>query len=205
MEPYLRRSFVRRSCPPCATLCVRHWFGQELLTEALKRYATAPKLWMMAGQLAEDQGNVDGARGLYQRGTKLCPTSIPLWKLAARLEVRCFAAASLLHCVPTSHPPPVGVVVVVLVGVFAGEGRCWYEGASHPGVRPSAEPEEPGAVGRVCAPGAADGQREARDVAARPGPAGRNGWRCLHSVVAVLCCCACIVVVGHDILVGYHL
>jgi pre-mRNA-processing factor 6 len=62
---------------------------QELLTEALKRYPSAPKLWMMAGQLAEDQGNIAGARGLYQRGTKLCPTSIPLWKLAARLEVWC--------------------------------------------------------------------------------------------------------------------
>ena len=103
--------------PSCAPLCVRHWFDQELLTEALKRYATAPKLWMMAGQLAEDQGNVDGARGLYQRGTKLCPTSIPLWKLAARLEVRCFAAAASLYCLPTPHPQPVGVVVVVLRGV----------------------------------------------------------------------------------------
>jgi pre-mRNA-processing factor 6 len=47
---------------------------------------------MMAGQLAEDQGNLAGARGLYARGTKMCPTSIPLWLLAARLEVRRGAA-----------------------------------------------------------------------------------------------------------------
>jgi pre-mRNA-processing factor 6 len=62
--------------------------SQALLSEALKRYPSSPKLWMMAGQLAEEQGNPAGARGLYQRGLKQCPTSIPLWKLAAQLEVR---------------------------------------------------------------------------------------------------------------------
>lgn len=56
-----------------------------ILAEALSRFRQAPKLWMMAGQLAEASGDVERALKLYQAGTQQCPQSVPLWRLAARL------------------------------------------------------------------------------------------------------------------------
>ena len=41
---------------------------------------------MMLGQIAEQVGEVDVAREAYAKGTKACPSSVPLWTLSAQLE-----------------------------------------------------------------------------------------------------------------------
>jgi len=43
---------------------------------------------MMKGQIFEDLGKLVGARDAYNQGIKNCPKSVPLWILAARLEVK---------------------------------------------------------------------------------------------------------------------
>lgn len=88
---------------------------EALLRAGVAAFPTAPKLWMMLGQLyqrvaatkiaalaaassgasapaassaalAEASAFVERAREAYSTGTRTCPSSIPLWVLAARLE-----------------------------------------------------------------------------------------------------------------------
>ncbi|GIY90401.1 pre-mRNA-processing factor 6 [Caerostris extrusa] len=57
-----------------------------LLDEGLKQYPDFAKLWMMRGQILEQENNISQARDVYNQGIKKCPTSIPLWLLLAQLE-----------------------------------------------------------------------------------------------------------------------
>lgn len=60
----------------------------DLVNEALQIFPSAPKLWMMKGQIYEDEGKLPQAREAYSTGTKACPKSVPLWLLYSRLEER---------------------------------------------------------------------------------------------------------------------
>tara|TARA_B110000208_G_scaffold77172_1_gene98881 strand:- start:760 stop:3714 length:2955 start_codon:yes stop_codon:yes gene_type:complete len=55
---------------------------------ALARYPNFDKLWLMAGQMEEEEGNAAAARERYGRGLARCHHSIPLWLAASRLEER---------------------------------------------------------------------------------------------------------------------
>lgn len=59
-----------------------------LLEEGLTRFPTAWKLHLMAGALAERQGEVERARAAYHAGIKRCLDCVPLWIAAAALEER---------------------------------------------------------------------------------------------------------------------
>ncbi len=59
-----------------------------LLEEGLKSFPDSAKLWMMKGQILDQQGNFDQASEVYKAGTKKCPHSIPLWLLLAWIEER---------------------------------------------------------------------------------------------------------------------
>jgi pre-mRNA-processing factor 6 len=59
----------------------------ELLKQALVKYPKFDKLWMIYGQIYQDDlKNIPEARQAYGKGLKNCPKSIPLWLLASRLE-----------------------------------------------------------------------------------------------------------------------
>lgn len=59
----------------------------RLVNEALERFPGSPKLWMMKGQIYdEDLGKPLQARQAYATGVKAVPSSVPLWLLYARLE-----------------------------------------------------------------------------------------------------------------------
>jgi pre-mRNA-processing factor 6 len=60
----------------------------ELLEEGLKAFPDCAKLWMMKGQILEQEGKLDEARDVYTHATKKCPDSIPLWILLANIEER---------------------------------------------------------------------------------------------------------------------
>lgn len=63
----------------------------SLVTDALTRYPKAARLHMMKGQIYEhdhDPPLLAQARESYTAGTRACPSSVPLWLLAARLEER---------------------------------------------------------------------------------------------------------------------
>jgi tetratricopeptide (TPR) repeat protein len=60
----------------------------SLVTEGIRLHATEAKLWMMHGQILDQQGHTDQAREIYGEGVKKLPQSVPLWLLAARLETR---------------------------------------------------------------------------------------------------------------------
>ncbi|XP_064652796.1 pre-mRNA-processing factor 6-like [Lineus longissimus] len=62
--------------------------AQELLEESVKHYPDFPKLWMMKGQIDEQQKDLNGARAAYNQGLKKCPAAVPLWLLLSRLEER---------------------------------------------------------------------------------------------------------------------
>ena len=55
---------------------------------ALARYPNFDKLWLMAGQMEEEENKVAAARERYSRGLARCQHSIPLWIAASRLEER---------------------------------------------------------------------------------------------------------------------
>ena len=57
------------------------------LDEALNKFPTAPKLWMIKGQIQEQHLNqTSAARETYTKACKICPKNIPLWLLASRME-----------------------------------------------------------------------------------------------------------------------
>jgi len=60
--------------------------AKSLLKEALSKYEDFAKLWMMKGQLHEEENNIYEAQQAYRNGTKKCPTSSQLWLLLAKLE-----------------------------------------------------------------------------------------------------------------------
>jgi pre-mRNA-processing factor 6 len=60
----------------------------DLVNQALQIFPGAAKLWMMKGQIYEDEGKLPQAREAYSTGTKACPKSVPLWLLFSRLEER---------------------------------------------------------------------------------------------------------------------
>lgn len=51
----------------------------EMLAHALREYPDTPKLHLMAGQIAEQRGELAAARLHYQAGVRRMPHSIPLW------------------------------------------------------------------------------------------------------------------------------
>jgi pre-mRNA-processing factor 6 len=59
-----------------------------LVQEALQLFPSAPKLWMLKGQVYEDLGDARLAREAYATGVKACPGSVPLWLLYSRHEER---------------------------------------------------------------------------------------------------------------------
>eukprot|EP00053_Salpingoeca_punica_P018929 m.188305 g.188305 ORF g.188305 m.188305 type:complete len:922 (+) comp17534_c0_seq2:46-2811(+) len=60
--------------------------AQSLLDSALELHPQHAKLWMMKGQMLQQEKRTDEARIAFANGLKQCPTSIPLWRLAAELE-----------------------------------------------------------------------------------------------------------------------
>ncbi|XP_068081412.1 pre-mRNA-processing factor 6 [Anabrus simplex] len=60
----------------------------KLLEEAIKVFPDFAKLWLMKGQIEEQQGKLDRAWDTYNSGIKKCPTSVPLWRMLASLEER---------------------------------------------------------------------------------------------------------------------
>ncbi|KAK9898421.1 hypothetical protein P389DRAFT_166923 [Cystobasidium minutum MCA 4210] len=56
------------------------------VNEALVKFPTFDKLYMIKGQILQSKGDKSGARETYALGVKKCPNSVPLWILSARLE-----------------------------------------------------------------------------------------------------------------------
>ena len=59
---------------------------QLLEQEGVNRWDDYPKLWMMVGQIHEQEDRVDEAREAYRIGLRSNPESVSLWLLLARLE-----------------------------------------------------------------------------------------------------------------------
>lgn len=81
--------------------------AMDLVNAGLKQFPEFPKLWMMKGQLLEQQMFHDLAREAFQDGIKKCPNSIPLWILLAKLEIKCdqvIKARSVLEKARTRNP-----------------------------------------------------------------------------------------------------
>ncbi|RUS26071.1 PRP1 splicing factor, N-terminal-domain-containing protein [Jimgerdemannia flammicorona] len=59
----------------------------RILDEAILKFPTFDKLWMIKGQIEEtEEKNIPKARETYSKGLKNCPKSINLWILSSRLE-----------------------------------------------------------------------------------------------------------------------
>lgn len=59
----------------------------KLLDEAVNVFPDYAKLWMMKGQIEEQQNMIEAAGTTYMTGIKKCPNSIALWVLMSTLEV----------------------------------------------------------------------------------------------------------------------
>ncbi|TFK53830.1 hypothetical protein OE88DRAFT_1625782 [Heliocybe sulcata] len=58
----------------------------EILATALTKFPKFAKLYMIQGQIYQDQKNYGAARASFAAGLKACPKEITLWILASRLE-----------------------------------------------------------------------------------------------------------------------
>jgi len=73
---------------------------EEMLVEALKKYTTYPKLYMMLGQLQFATQRVKEARETYKTAVKSCPNSVELWISYADFEIaaeQAYAKARSIH------------------------------------------------------------------------------------------------------------
>jgi pre-mRNA-processing factor 6 len=73
----------------------------ELIDKAITIYPSFAKYYMIAGQACDGELNDQGrAREYYQKGLKMCPLSVPLWKLIIKLEEKskgCNKARSMME------------------------------------------------------------------------------------------------------------
>ncbi|KAI0981018.1 hypothetical protein GJ496_011680 [Pomphorhynchus laevis] len=60
----------------------------DFVNEGLRDFPEFTKLWMMKGQLLEEQNKIADARRMYAEATRRCPDCNVLWILAARLEIK---------------------------------------------------------------------------------------------------------------------
>ncbi|KAI9848408.1 MAG: hypothetical protein M1837_000203 [Sclerophora amabilis] len=64
----------------------------DLVNQGLQLYPKTAKLWMIKGQIYSgpdvNSPSLAHAREAYYTGTRACPSSVPLWLLASRLEER---------------------------------------------------------------------------------------------------------------------
>lgn len=60
--------------------------ARTLLDEGIKEVGDFAKLWMMKGQILEQQSQLEAAWEVYRDAVKRCQSSIPLWRLLASLE-----------------------------------------------------------------------------------------------------------------------
>lgn len=100
--------------------------AMDLVNEGIRQFPDFPKLWMMKGQLLEQQLFHDLAREAYQDGLKKCPNSIILWTLLAKLELKCgqaIKARSVLEKARTKNPqnPILWLHSIRLEGIFIYE------------------------------------------------------------------------------------
>lgn len=58
----------------------------EILRTALQKFPKFPKLYMIQGQIHEDNKNYPASRASYAAGVRACPKVPTLWILASRLE-----------------------------------------------------------------------------------------------------------------------
>uniref|UniRef100_A0A1I8H9X7 Pre-mRNA-processing factor 6 n=2 Tax=Macrostomum lignano TaxID=282301 RepID=A0A1I8H9X7_9PLAT len=81
--------------------------AKALLNEGLRAYPQFDKMWMMLGQIAEQEDNVEAARAAYNEGIQRCRQSVPLWLLLARLEMgqgQATRARSILERARVNNP-----------------------------------------------------------------------------------------------------
>lgn len=80
----------------------------ELCQEALKKYPTCSKLWMILGQFyKENKNDPINAQKTFTEAVKKCPECVPLWIQASSLEEeqgRLTVARSLLEKARTHNP-----------------------------------------------------------------------------------------------------
>lgn len=62
--------------------------GRELILEAIGRFPSFAKLWIIAAQIDEEEGLLDQARARYADGIRNCKTSPLIWVCAAAFEER---------------------------------------------------------------------------------------------------------------------
>lgn len=80
---------------------------QLLEQEGVNRWDDYPKLWMMLGQIHEQENRNDEARESYRLGVRSNPESVPLWILMSRLEEKAGAlikARSILEKARLKNP-----------------------------------------------------------------------------------------------------
>lgn len=58
----------------------------KLLNDGLEKFKDFDKLWMMKGQIYEQNKNFEKAVEVYKDAVKICHNSIPLWSLLSSLE-----------------------------------------------------------------------------------------------------------------------
>ncbi|KAJ9103855.1 hypothetical protein QFC21_002317 [Naganishia friedmannii] len=58
----------------------------QTLEEAIKKFPSFDKLYMIKGQIHEERSEIPQAREAYAKGVKACPKSVLLWLLSSRLE-----------------------------------------------------------------------------------------------------------------------
>ena len=61
--------------------------ANQLILEGLERFSDNSKLWMMQGQIREQEGENAAAVAAYMEGLKRCPQCVPLWLLSSRAQM----------------------------------------------------------------------------------------------------------------------
>ena len=61
----------------------------ELLNEGIEKFKDFTKFYMMKGQIALQNNQIDEAKAAFNIGLKISPNCLPLWLLLSRVEESC--------------------------------------------------------------------------------------------------------------------
>lgn len=82
---------------------------RKIIARALRMHPAVPALWVIAGQRASKDGDMDGARGYFMRGCRFCTSGVEVWAEYARCEMQWLAkleARKAKGKTPVAGPQP---------------------------------------------------------------------------------------------------
>ncbi|ERS98815.1 hypothetical protein HMPREF1624_04005 [Sporothrix schenckii ATCC 58251] len=108
-----------------AAKATKRW--RRIMTRALRMLPSEGGLWVVAGRKAWQDGDMEGARGLFMRGCRFCTTEPLVWLEYARLEMEWLAKLEKKRGTPLYNASVAAIAADAAAGSATSKPRNVYE------------------------------------------------------------------------------